>query len=262
MKITIGCDPEVFVRNKRNFVSGHELIPGTKAHPYKVPNGAVQVDGMALEFNIDPAKNQEEFVYNVEFLLNVLKEMIPNNLKIAIEPVAHFKENYMEKQPAISKLLGCEPDFNAYTGNANDAPEEHPTMRTAAGHIHIGWNKNNKKFDITHIEECQALVKELDYTLGIPSLLIDGNSERRKMYGQAGSYRPKPYGVEYRVLSNFWLKKELLIGWVYQQTYDTIINLMTKKYISYYSKYGELAKYIINNNDIKKAKMFEDDNDK
>ena len=208
--IKIGCDPEVFVKNARNFISGHELIPGTKAEPYPVPNGAVQVDGMALEFNIDPAKTQKEFVHNVEHVLNTLKGMIPDNLKIVIEPVAHFKKNYMEKQPEISKLLGCEPDYNAYTENTNPAPKSHPTMRTAAGHIHIGW-RNNKKFDKRHVDKCILLVKELDFTLGIPSMLVDRCNKRRKMYGRAGTYRPKPYGVEYRVLSNYWLKETNLI---------------------------------------------------
>ena len=54
-QILVGCDPEVFVAKGGKFISAHGMIPGTKKAPHKVERGAVQVDGMALEFNIDPA---------------------------------------------------------------------------------------------------------------------------------------------------------------------------------------------------------------
>ena len=52
-KFTIGADPEVFVADSltNTFVSAHDLVPGTKLEPFAVNKGAVQVDGMALEFN-------------------------------------------------------------------------------------------------------------------------------------------------------------------------------------------------------------------
>ena len=54
--ILIGCDPEVFVKQNGVFRSAHGLIRGDKKNPQKIRSGAVQVDGMALEFNIDPAR--------------------------------------------------------------------------------------------------------------------------------------------------------------------------------------------------------------
>ena len=54
-KILVGCDPEVFVKQNGVFKSAFGLIKGDKKNPQKIRNGAVQVDGMALEFNIDPA---------------------------------------------------------------------------------------------------------------------------------------------------------------------------------------------------------------
>lgn len=56
---TIGADPEVFVGREGQFFSAHGLVPGNKRRPHKVDRGAVQVDGMALEFNIDPASSYE-----------------------------------------------------------------------------------------------------------------------------------------------------------------------------------------------------------
>ena len=34
----------------------------------------------------------------------------------------------------------------------------------------------------------------MDLFLGVPSILIDPDTERRKMYGKAGDYRLKEYG--------------------------------------------------------------------
>jgi hypothetical protein len=49
-------------------------------------------------------------------------------------------------------------------------------------------------------------------------LFYDNDVERRELYGKAGAYRPKPYGCEYRVLSNRWLTSSTLIGWVFRNT--------------------------------------------
>jgi hypothetical protein len=48
-----------------------------------------------------------------------------------------------------------------------------------------------------------------DLLCGIPSVLIDRDpnvANRRKQYGRAGDYRYQPHGIEYRTLSNFWIK--------------------------------------------------------
>ena len=52
----------------------------------------------------------------------------------------------------------------------------------------------------------------MDYTLGLDSLLLDSDTRRRSMYGRAGSFRFKEYGIEYRTLSNFWIKNNKSIG--------------------------------------------------
>ena len=241
MDFKIGADPEFFVRKDGKFISAHGLIEGTKKNPLKVPGGAVQVDGMALEFNIDPATTFKEFDDNIRSVLNALRKMVPRNIEFVFTPVAEFKREYIDAQPEEARRLGCDPDFNAYTGKANAAPNAEKPFRTASGHIHIGWAEGMDIEDVDHIEACQMMVKQLDTALGLPSLLWDVNSQRRELYGKAGAYRPKPYGVEYRVLSNVWVNDVYLRQFVFEQTEFAFNKLLAgKRFFSKNTAYHKL----------------------
>ena len=234
MNILIGADPEVFVTDKGSkvFRSAHGLIPGSKENPFRVECGAVQVDGMALEFNIDPARNADEFTRNIQMVMGQLAEMVPD-YDIHCVPTAKFSKKTWDNTPKEAKIMGCDPDFNAWEdGAVNPKPNGEVDFRTAAGHIHIGWTKDMDINDAGHREACIMLTKQLDVLLGIPSLLIDKDTKRRQLYGQFGSYRVKPYGVEYRVLSNFWLKSPELMRWVYKSVVRAFY-LLTEQCVAY-----------------------------
>lgn len=203
-----GCDPELFVRNADGvYVTAEGLIPGTKAEPFPVELGAVQVDGMAAEFNIDPATTFEEWDRNISHVLKQLQDMLPEGYTLHAIPSVKFTEEEFSKAPDCAKELGCSPDFNAWSGDVNSPPRctEIPTLRTASGHIHIGWTEEAALDDLQHIMNCRDLVKQLDWYLGGWSLKTDTDPTRRLLYGKAGACRYKSYGVEYRVLSNFWI---------------------------------------------------------
>lgn len=232
--ILIGCDPEVFVKQDGRFVSAHNLIPGTKENPFKVDKGAVQVDGFALEFNIDPAASEDEFCINVQHVFNTLKLMVPNH-EIHTVPVAEFGFEYMKVQPAESLVLGCDPDFNAWEQCPNEKPNGEVDFRTASGHVHIGWTSGKDIWDYQHMNECAEITKQMDFMLGLASLFYDDDVKRRTLYGKGGCFRSKPYGVEYRTLSNAWLKSESLMRWVYRNVIDGIRrydagDILAKKY--------------------------------
>lgn len=218
----IGADPEFFVKRFGKLSSAYGLIPGTKEAPYKVPKGAVQVDGMALEFNIDPAESFEEFDSNMSQVFESIVRLVPG-YEIFVEPVADFGLDFIRAQPKEARELGCSPDFDAYTGKANPRPKEDTPFRTASGHIHIGWTKEPVDInDEGHLEACRALTKALDLYLGVPSLVWDRDDRRRTLYGQAGAFRPKSYGMEYRVLSNKWINDPYCRKLVYYNTMDAI----------------------------------------
>lgn len=247
MKILVGADPEVFVKDGNgHLVSAHGMNKGTKESPIAYPHGAMQVDGMALEFNINPASDEEEWVRNITEMLQVCRDTVPNGCELAILPTAEFGAKLIAAQPEEARELGCSPDFNAWTGDENVPPNAELPFRTGAGHIHIGFTEGADIEDPVHISSCRALVKQLDYFLGVPSVLLDGDTLRRDMYGAAGCFRPKSYGVEYRTLSNFWLQSEEQIRWAYRQTIKAVKLMGTCRMEN---NYGTNASYIINSSD-------------
>ena len=223
MDIKLGADPEVFVydRATKKFISAHDLIPGTKEEPHPVACGHIQRDGVAAEFNINPADSRDEFVFNISKVMDDLAHRIRKinpSYVLAAEPTAVFDKEYFDNLPDDPKTLGCNPDFNAYTEKMNDPPGTDEPFRTGAGHIHIGWSSYLDIYDEDHLRVCRDIVKQLDCALYPNSMSWDKDTKRRTLYGKMGSFRPKHYGVEYRPLSNAFLRDPDVIKYVYDTT--------------------------------------------
>lgn len=239
VKMMLGCDPEFFLRRKGNKhqVSAHNLVPGTKREPHKLPNGgAVQADGTAVEFNTEPADNGKMFADNVMSCLNDIRKMIDSKYEFVFKPVVEYGVKTYDKIPDNSKELGCDPDYNAYTLVANERPvPPRERMRTGAGHLHIGWVDGVKDpHNEHHMNDCAFMVKKLDGTLYYHAIRhwASGPDEalRRRVYGKLGAFRPKPFGVEYRSLSNTWLQGgPVLYTHIYEYTYQVFLNAVENK---------------------------------
>lgn len=66
------------------------------------------------------------------------------------------------------------------------------------------------------------MVKAMDATVGLESVLLDPDTERKKLYGKAGCFRFREYGIEYRSLSNFWIKSNESLKWSWNTTMKAI----------------------------------------
>lgn len=230
MNFTIGADPELFIGKGDKPRSAFGLIEGDKINPQKVNYGAVQVDGMALEFNIDPANNQEEFKHNINEVMKTMLGMI-KGYNIINTCSVKFHPNHFNHQPYEAMMLGCDPDYNGYSLKVNPTPKpigKNRTLRTAGGHVHIGWDKINKNPSV-HFNQAAQLARYMDQEVGVYSILWDGDSERRQLYGKAGAFRSKPYGMEYRSMSNKWIFNEKLIEVVFDFTIDAINKMFENK---------------------------------
>ena len=250
-KISIGCDPEFFVVEARDGTpwSAVDLVPGSKREPYKVTGGAVQVDGLALEINTDPAYTRQEFMTNIATVMHDIGTFLPPHLKIAHGlPYLEFPQNVLDMQPPHALELGCEPDYNAYTGLPNPRPNGTVNFRTAAGHIHIGWEAGvaDPYGDKAHFRMCCELVKQLDYYIGLWALRWDPDNRRRSLYGAAGAFRAKSYGLEYRTPSTAWLASEHLQAWIFDAAMKATTDFFSG--IKLADTHGDQAQYLIDNN--------------
>lgn len=249
--ITIGCDPEVFLRNKATgkMVSAHDLLPGTKLKPHPVQYGAVQVDGLAAEININPTTDSVQWTLLLGSVIEQLKGMVPGH-DLQIIPAYEWDRAYFDTLPENAKTLGCDPDFNAWTGEQNPAPNGMTTLRGCGGHVHMGgWADVKDPYDSLHFQECCAHVKQMEYYVCIYSLLWDTDSRRRSQYGLSGSFRPKPYGVELRTLSNMWLRYPKLHPWIWNAVYNSAYSMYAGK-PRLYEEFGDLARQVIDNNNV------------
>jgi hypothetical protein len=249
--LLVGCDPELFIADTTGImVSAHDLLPGTKAKPFPVPYGAIQVDGMAAEFNIDPAHDEEEWTRNISAVMSTLTDTLPKDFSLQVQPTCTFTRDVLSRVPEESLELGCDPDFNAYFRMPNPAPDSLADFRTAAGHVHLGWIEGALDSP-EHEEDALNMALQMDMFLGLPSLTYDSDSKRRELYGKAGAFRSKEYGCEYRTLSNMWLSSPKLISLVYRnavQGAKAFLNGVTP-----YAKYGRDIQKIIDNSDVKAA---------
>lgn len=214
MQITnylIGSDIEVFVAKGDEIVSAEGLIKGTKEKPHKTGRKgcATSLDNISAEFTVNPTRDYQEMWEDIVFNLNYLENSLPDGYSIAIQASAHLKSGL---DTPNARLIGCEPDWCVYTQEVNVKPDiSEMDLRVCGGHIHIGAKELQGNLSL-----CEAVIKALDVYVGLPSVLLDDDRERRELYGKAGALRFPKHGVEYRTPSNFWIKSKEMVEWMFQ----------------------------------------------
>lgn len=238
LRYTIGADPEVFLVDATGkFISSVGKFGGTKQNPIYIGNNAfLQEDNVALEFNIPAANLYTQFTHSINYCLTTMTERAREfGLTIAIVPSAEFTVDQLRTKAA--REFGCEPDMNVWTLRQNPRPKAtNKNLRSAGGHVHIGYN-----------QDAIGLGRACDLFLGCPSIVYDDDRRRRELYGKAGAIRIKPYGIEYRTLSNFWIKSSTLHKMVFEQVQQAVNFIDTRQTIS--NEDGEKIIQCINNAD-------------
>jgi hypothetical protein len=217
----IGTDPEFFLysEEKNKYIPVCGLVGGTKDNPLPIATEnkgfSLQEDNVCVEFTIPPVNNIEDWVNNINFVKNYVNETIlkPKNLLPMYYASARFElEDLQSKQ---AQTMGCDVSYNAWSFEPHKVDRSDKTLRTAGFHIHVGYDRPDMDVSVD-------LIRAMDLFIGVPSVLLDPDTERRKMYGKAGDYRIKPYGTEYRPLSAYFLSDDELLRWVYNSTLKAI----------------------------------------
>ena len=260
--LVIGSDPEFLLRNsKGEVVSAIDYISGTKDYPLKSEHGMLQHDNIMAEVNSLPSSTLEEFIAHHALIMQDLEKHIAvHNLHVDYTLSAHEASFELLANPATMRS-GCEPDYDAWSeeGKRANRPPSYMSsnVRAAGGHIHISFDQAEA------IEGSRvAFARTLDMVLGVPSIILDENGSLRKgLYGKAGAVRYKhksandPYdGIEYRVLSNFWVGSPELNTWVWDGVSKVYHNLEELYSKALYHK--DTIIEIINNNNKELAIQF------
>jgi len=211
MEFKIGADPELFIKNKYgSYKSAVGLVGGSKMCPLPIDNEghAIQEDNVSVEFNIPPASSYEAFRASIHKVLAHIRSILPEYEIDKASAVSFPKEELNTPQ---AQEFGCEPDYDAWRKCVNHKPQaDDDCLRSAGGHVHVGSD--------VAVNNPIAVIRAMDLFLGVPSIKLDNGTLRRNLYGKAGAFRQKKYGVEYRTLSNFWIFDDALIKWAFDGT--------------------------------------------
>lgn len=166
--ILLGCDPEFFIVNRRNGAT----ISASHFFPH---NRDVGSDCGLAELRPRPAYTEKELVHNINQLLKQANQKI--------------QDRYMWRKEPIEMVAAS---------NWNNA--------SAGFHVHYGMPLHF--LDVTYPNSkinLARMVNVLDYYVGIPSILPEGEDDAqrrsgwRNRYGKPGDYRADLMTLEYRV---------------------------------------------------------------
>ena len=200
--LTIGADVELFTYDgEGTLVPAFMYLDADKNNQMTVSdNLTVHHDNAMLEFGVPPADAESSGLHDTvpRAMVELDKFVTEKGLSLSAAAKAIIPDNLIYHPAALE--FGCNPDFDAWAADVSPQIEGLDAMRVAGGHIHLGVDDTSPAF-------IADLVKMCDVTLGIFSIFTDEDDTRYKFYGKPGRFRPKPYGVEYRVLSNYWVTK-------------------------------------------------------
>tara|TARA_B110000858_G_scaffold140270_1_gene159222 strand:- start:5070 stop:5912 length:843 start_codon:yes stop_codon:yes gene_type:complete len=258
----IGTDYEFGISKNGEPISIVGKIGGTKNEPLDIGNGcARQEDNVNAEVTQPPVNNFKDFVKYIEYGLTTIKSMVPGH-DLNFNSLEIYSDEELNTYEA--QVFGCESSFDVYArGLSKPAMATNPNLRSAGFHIHFGNDKiaNNN-------QEMEKLVKLFDKYVTIPSMLLDPEKGRRELYGRAGEFRMKSYGLECRQLGSFFLSDFRLIEWVWEGVQKCITQYELGEDLNSDSMFNRndinnscIAEDIINGYDLQAAKEFCDAND-
>lgn len=238
-----GSDPEFFVVKKSAGPYAHSIHLLKNFEPFgataRASYGTCEVvtDGFAVELHPQASTCRDYAVPNIGRAIATFSQRYSGYALNAIPKRKLTKESLRGTLPEGVQKYGCVPDRDAYrqTDKAPPGAEYRNRYRYTGGHLHFSsytWStmetgprttalpvKDPDEKDVINA----ALTLMLDCYLGLPLVSVIGRSndwgeaDRRTLYGQAGSYRNKPYGLEYRVPSSVIFNSPILLTWAIGQ---------------------------------------------
>lgn len=224
VSVMYGSDPEGFFEKAGRIIGSEKVIPKegiSFLSTYGIrQNPEVVIDGIQFEMHPAPAATTWGLGAGVGSCFRTLRERLRDypGTSINYKGLVEVTREEIDALSDESQVLGCQPSKNAYRDRPILVDGKTYLKRSAGGHLHFDLTKLPKIFG-PEVDERRHLVIVVDTLVGNQAVLLDqqgGMAERRENYGRAGEYRDdKPYGVEYRTLSNFWIRNFALMDFVF-----------------------------------------------
>lgn len=254
-RATIGSDPEFFYMKDGKVLSSELVLPkeGISTH-----HGKVTIDGVQAEINPQAHTCRQLHAIRIGTCISNANNMCKDGASISFDPLVPIELPVLDKLSDKAKFFGCTPSYNVYDNDnkMSIADSSKYPFRPAGGHLHFGHqNRDDYK---TIFKNLKVLIPMFDIIVANTCVLIDrheGNKERRRCYGRAGEFRTPKHGIEYRTLSNFWLKSYPLMSLVFglgRMAMDIINSSTTKdNFVKEIMKAVDIkdVRNAINNND-------------
>jgi len=249
--ITFGADPEFILKDKNThqivlfsseYVREHEGINLSEA--------SLGADYGLLEIRPPAGTTPKILVDNVEMILSVFDKRYTQIELSEIEATVfdHKKERIRslirneetDFGVALHKIqmgtiqninMSDETSYINMTLSAYDEPlifQPRDDLLTAGGHIHIGGTF----IRMLSLEQLKYLIRTIDKSVYNLAARVETEAAnlRREVYGNRGEFRIKPYGVEYRTLSNaiFWPKNAVTLKTILDDMHTIAKNILLK----------------------------------
>lgn len=217
--VYLGCDPEFFFSRAGKVIGAEKVLTTSilserwndmSAAPVATDAKPFVIDGVQVELNPRPHTCRANLSSEIGSAFRALKAHLEKmkDVTASFSAVVTVEKEELDSLSDKARVFGCAPSLNAYDSSATVGVDASTYLkRSAGGHIHIGLDKNEGLARV--MKERKRLVPLLDILLGNTFVLLDRDPEaveRRKVYGRAGEFREPAHGLEYRTLSNVWLR--------------------------------------------------------
>ena len=260
--VKLGCDPEFFFKKNGQVIGSEKVIDIKNGLQMSNKVSRFIVDGVQAELNPAPNSCRANLANEISYCFKVLRDKLKaehGDVSTSFSPVEEISKDELASLDTSSRVFGCAPSMNTNPESRGSATLVDPSeyrYRSAGGHIHLGRNILENGGNVSYNAYCakldnpEALIPVMDILVGNTCVLIDrdpGNIERRKVYGRAGEYRTPAHGIEYRTLSNFWLRAYPLMSLVMS------LARFSSDIVSNPPEYSETLLSLVNMDDIHKA---------
>lgn len=258
VQVLLGMDPEFWFMKNGKVIGAEKIIPlggipvldNWNSHNY----GMVIIDGVQAEINVTPYHCRQSLAGNVKMAFESIAKHLEGfpGVTVSMTPLVKVDKKELNSLSDRAQQFGCAPSLNIYGEQPIEVDPSKYLFRGAGGHMHFGFSGASIGIKEALTKTPEKTVALLDLVLGNTAVLLDrdpGNIERRKVYGRAGEYRLPAHGLEYRSLSNWWLRDYKLMSFAYSLARQALAySIPSQK-----ARYDELMATGIDMSDIQRA---------